>query len=212
MREGIQNNSKAIEEIGQQLQQQVSLTLSKEDADKRKGTVEYDIGSDDEQKYVKNYQPLRDELIQWTVIQNLPTFAIKRYKDSIYRGELDPKSNKREGRGVIVYNSSRIYEGHWANDRRHGQGYEYFSNGNTYEGEYKTGKVWGQGKYIWQSGEFYEGQWVEGYKEGYGVWQGVAGDNYVGQWRANKPYGFGKHTWGNQDEYEGEWKACLRHG
>ena len=57
------NSGKIIEKIGNELKQQISLTLSKEDADKKKGTVEYDIGSDDEQKYVKNYQPLRDELI-----------------------------------------------------------------------------------------------------------------------------------------------------
>lgn len=49
----------------------------------------------------------------------------------------------RHGRGVITYNSSRIYEGHWVRDKREGLGFERFSNANTYEGEYFKGKVHG---------------------------------------------------------------------
>ena len=41
-------------------------------------------------------------------------FGIKQYWDSLYRGELDQKNKKREGRGVLVYeDSGRIYEGEW---------------------------------------------------------------------------------------------------
>jgi hypothetical protein len=36
-------------------------------------------------------------------------FAIKHYKDSIYRGEVVER--KREGKGVILYNNGRVYEG-----------------------------------------------------------------------------------------------------
>lgn len=49
----------------------------------------------------------------------------------------------REGVGVITYNSSRVYEGNWAHDKRSGIGFERFSNGNIYEGEYSKGKVHG---------------------------------------------------------------------
>ena len=49
----------------------------------------------------------------------------------------------REGRGVITYNSTRVYEGHWTLDKRDGLGFERFSNGNIYEGEYSKGKVHG---------------------------------------------------------------------
>jgi hypothetical protein len=62
-------------------------------------------------------------------------FFIKQYKDSIYRGEINEK-RKRVGKGVIVYDTGRIYEGEWASDKRHGRGYELFSNGNTYQGDF----------------------------------------------------------------------------
>ena len=60
-------------------------------------------------------------------------FLIKQYKDSIYRGEID-KNRKRSGKGVIVYEAGRIYEGTWLADKRDGKGYELFTNGNTYHG------------------------------------------------------------------------------
>lgn len=65
-------------------------------------------------------------------------FAVKQYRDSLYRGELIDRV--REGKGVIVYNSGRVYEGEWSEDKRHGKGFEKFTNGNTYEGEYFQGK------------------------------------------------------------------------
>lgn len=52
-------------------------------------------------------------------------FHVKQYKDSIYRGEINPK-RKREGKGVIVYDNGRIYEGDWLHDKRHGRGFELF--------------------------------------------------------------------------------------
>lgn len=51
-------------------------------------------------------------------------FAIKQYKDAIYKGEL--KEKKREGRGVIIYNNGRRYEGEWQDDKRNGKGFERF--------------------------------------------------------------------------------------
>ena len=53
---------------------------------------------------------------------------IKRYKDSLYRGELIDGS--RHGLGICVYEIGRVYEGEWGDDKRHGKGYERFSNGN----------------------------------------------------------------------------------
>lgn len=43
----------------------------------------------------------------------------------------------------MTYNSSRVYEGSWVNDKREGYGFERFMNGNIYEGEYFKGKVHG---------------------------------------------------------------------
>ena len=32
----------------------------------------------------------------------------------------------------MVYESGRIFEGEWINDKRHGMGYEKYKNGNVY--------------------------------------------------------------------------------
>mgnify|MGYP003866831653 FL=1 len=42
-------------------------------------------------------------------------FGIKKYADSVYRGELT-EQNKREGYGVMGYRKNRVYEGYWVND------------------------------------------------------------------------------------------------
>lgn len=63
--------------------------------DKKKGEVQYDLNSEDEQQYVSNYRPVRDKILCWKEIQVTATFALKRYKDSIYSGQLDPNTHKR---------------------------------------------------------------------------------------------------------------------
>ena len=132
---------------------------------KKKGIIF--LTEEDMNKYM-DYTPLMPDLINFDKLKVLPTFKIKAYKDSVYRGEIS--DSKRHGQGVIVYTSSRVYEGEWVNDKRHGTGFERFSNGNTYFGTYQDGRVWGQGKYTWTSGEYFDGEWVAGHKEGYGVW------------------------------------------
>ena len=62
-------------------------------------------------------------------------FGIKQYKDSLYRGELDANTKKRQGYGVLVYKENgRVYEGEWDKNQRHGRGYEMFPSGNFYQG------------------------------------------------------------------------------
>ena len=39
-------------------------------------------------------------------------FGIKKYKDAIYLGQLS-LDNKREGKGVMMYQNGRRYEGDW---------------------------------------------------------------------------------------------------
>ena len=146
---------------------------------RKKGVTKFYLNDDEEQKYLL-YTPVMDEILNWQELKRSKMFAIKTFKDSVYRGEIE--NSMRHGLGVITYSSSRVYEGHWVNDKREGLGYERFSNGNTYHGEYSKGKVCGQGKYTWSSGEFYDGLWKDGHKEGYGVWQGTEGDQYIGQW------------------------------
>ncbi len=63
-------------------------------------------------------------------IKETENFAIKHYKDGVYKGEIG--ETKRNGKGVMIYKSGRKYEGEWLYDKRNGRGYERFLNGNTY--------------------------------------------------------------------------------
>jgi hypothetical protein len=77
------------------------------------------------------YTMLSNEFDYPDLIENSDNFGIKRFKDAIFRGEID-ENNKRNGKGVIVYKNGRVYEGDWLDDKRQGRGYELFSNGNVY--------------------------------------------------------------------------------
>lgn len=74
------------------------------------------------------------DIFDFEKVKNSPNFAVKNYKDSMYRGEII--NSKRHGLGVITYSNNRVYEGEWMNDKRSGNGYEKFSNGNIYLGTY----------------------------------------------------------------------------
>ena len=97
----------------------------------KKGMTRF-VLNDEEQKKFLNYEMLRPDLLDWEELKMFSTFAVKNYKDSIYRGEI--VESKRHGKGVITYTTSRVYEGEWKNDKREGFGYERFSNNNIYEG------------------------------------------------------------------------------
>ena len=49
-------------------------------------------------------------------------FAIKHFKDAVYKGEIEADTNKRHGKGVIIYKNGRVYEGDWIDDKRQGRG------------------------------------------------------------------------------------------
>ena len=91
------------------------------------------------------------DLFDFDELKTRQSFEIKRYRDSLYRGEI--VDDMRHGQGVCMYETGRVYEGHWAADKRHGKGYERFSNGNQYLGDFDQGRVTGRGIYSWVSGE-----------------------------------------------------------
>ena len=122
---------------------------------------------------------MESNMFNYEEIMKLPNFGIKKYQDSVYRGELT-SDNRRQGWGVMVYRKNRVYEGQWENDLRQGKGFERYPNGNTYEGDFFNGKAYGKGVYHWANGEVYDGEWKKGVKDGYGMWRGIFGDSYMG--------------------------------
>ena len=84
-----------------------------------------------ESETIELYEMISQEFDYEALRKDSQFFNIKQYKDSIYRGEINDK-RKRHGKGVIVYDAGRIYEGEWENDKRHGRGFELFTNGNRF--------------------------------------------------------------------------------
>ena len=76
----------------------------------KKGMTKFYLNDEDKRMYL-DYDPIRPSIIDWNELKNSDLFAIKSYKDSVYRGEL--KESKRDGKGIITYNSTRVYEGEW---------------------------------------------------------------------------------------------------
>ena len=86
------------------------------------------------------------------------------YRDgNKYLGQWDPKTNKTEGQGILVFsNKGTLHEG-------------YFKNGNFH----------GWGREIDNEGTVYIGQWIEGRLRGnsvvtFGTKSKLFGDKYVG--------------------------------
>ena len=60
---------------------------------------------------------LSEGVFDYEEIRQSETFGVKCYQNAIYRGELN-EAGLRNGRGIMVYDSGRIYEGLWDSDRR----------------------------------------------------------------------------------------------
>ena len=193
----------------------VKLRKKSEEEAESEGEYESDENSEDSEdlddsEYI-DYK-MKSDLFNFQKLTKHANFKVKRYKDAIYRGCIDPKSENREGLGVMEYDNGRVYEGHWKDDLRTGAGYEIYANGNFYRGEFLNGKAHGKGYYKWANGEYYDGHWDQGQKEGYGEWLSHDGETYIGHWKEGKASGTGCYTWKNGDKYDGEWLQCLKHG
>lgn len=62
----------------------------------------------------EEYQ-MESNMFDYESVKILPNFGVKKYADSVFRGELDD-TNQRSGFGVMVYRKNRVYEGNWFND------------------------------------------------------------------------------------------------
>ena len=71
-------------------------------------------------KQFKEYVP-RSEMVDIAALRASAHLKLKKFKESVYYGEI--VNLKRHGQGIMVYNSDRVYEGHWENDFKHGRGY-----------------------------------------------------------------------------------------
>ena len=70
------------------------------------------------------------------------------YEDGTkYLGTWNPKTNQREGVGILTWKDQDIYEGLWKNDQPNGKGRLISKYGNYYVGDFKDGDINGKGIY-----------------------------------------------------------------
>ena len=61
---------------------------------------------------IEQYQMVSNEF-NYEELKESERFAIKQYKDCIYRGQIGRENRKRDGQGVLVYDNGRVCEGEW---------------------------------------------------------------------------------------------------
>ena len=54
---------------------------------------------------------------------------------SIYLGEFKSLEDKRDGRGILLWEDQSKYQGLWKEDKPNGKGKYTYPNGDYYEGE-----------------------------------------------------------------------------
>ena len=107
----------------------------------------------------------------------------KEYENGLYQGEM--KNDKREGRGMMYYNSGDKYEGEYKDDKKNGKGI-YISDGYKYKGEFKNGLRDGRGVILYKTGDKYDGEWSKDQYNGRGKYFFKDGSKYDGSWKNNK--------------------------
>ena len=113
----------------------------------------------------------------------------KKYPNGTYQGIM--LNDKREIKGIMIYNNGAKYEGQWRKDKKNGKG--IFTSSNYFNCKNKIGMK-------------YEGEFTDDRFEGYGVVTYTNGDKYEGEWKRSKQYGKGTVTYFDGSKYVGEWK------
>jgi hypothetical protein len=84
-------------------------------------------------------------------------------KVDVYEG--DWKNGLRQGKGKLIFNTGKTYEGDFILDKMEGRGI-LKGAAFIYEGEFANDKMDGKGKYIITAGEHkgdsYDGEWYKG--------------------------------------------------
>lgn len=87
--------------------------------------------TEDFELFVNNFAAESDE-VDLRQLQELAKtggvpVSVKKYRDALYLGQLNP-DGKRHYKGIMIYANGRRYEGNWFNDVRHGRGFEKHPN------------------------------------------------------------------------------------
>ena len=131
----------------------------------------------------------------------------------VYEGQF--RNMKKEGKGKMIFNDGRIYDGEWKNGLYHGKGIYtncFDSKIEKYEGDFKNGKAEGKGIFYCANGDRYEGDIVKWDREGKGIYYYNNGDKYEGDFKNNSINGYGKYLYKNGNIYEGHFENAKANG
>ena len=142
----------------------------------------------------------------------------KSYDNGKYEGIM--LNNKREIKGIMIYDNGAKYEGQWRNDKKHGKGVfissHYFDCKNKvgmkYEGEFRNDKIEGIGIGTYSNGDKYEGEWKNNKQYGRGKVSYMGGSRYEGEWKNGKFDGFGIFYLKNGEKFEGKFSESKYNG
>ncbi|CAJ1964831.1 unnamed protein product [Cylindrotheca closterium] len=134
------------------------------------------------------------------------------YGDSgLYSGTVTADALVPHGKGLLLYQNSRIYDGEWEDGKWHGKGCWQNINGDVYNGSFRNEKRHGYGVYKWENGNEYAGEFKDDQRHGKGVFKFGNGTVYDGEFVEGVFEGTGTYSFGT-GMYEGEWLAGKYHG
>jgi hypothetical protein len=140
------------------------------------------------------------------------TYSVTREKSQdkygdpgLYTGSLSLANHLPHGKGVMNYESGRVYDGEWLSGHWNGKGRLLNPNGDTYEGEFVFDSRHGQGTYKWDNGDVYVGSFTQDKRHGKGRFNFHNGNSYEGDFYDGMFDGYGKYKFAG-GYYEGEWK------
>lgn len=134
------------------------------------------------------------------------------YGDSgLYSGSVTVEALVPHGKGMLLYENSRIYDGGWVDGKWHGEGCWQNINGDVYNGAFDNEKRHGYGVYRWENGNEYAGDFDRDQRHGKGKFTFENGNIYEGEFVDGQFEGIGSYSFGT-GMYEGEWKAGKYHG
>lgn len=124
-----------------------------------------------------------------------------------YRGEIDPRTQNMQGKGVLEYAGGGVYEGEFKRDQPEGEGILKFPDGEERRGTFVAGQLHGKGSILYANQTRYEGQLRAGEPSGQGRMEFSDGQLYEGAFVSGKYQGKGKLKYSTGGQYEGDFLA-----
>ena len=125
-------------------------------------------------------------------------------KNFTYEGQVDP-DGKKNGHGILTFNSGDRYSGQWMDDRMSGEGTYEFSDGDKYVGQWQNNRMHGRGTYYYPNGDRYTGQFANDVKDGPGTYHFKNGDRWEGSYLRGRKHGKAVYIWKNGQRKEEMW-------